>query len=500
VNAHIKTWTVQSNENFIPHSGGTGNDDYYIMTPEEHRRIKKEMSVSSRKIGDGATAADLDINQHDDVKDNSRTEGVGNDKSGVSENSATSAGNTEARFRNPHSVAEYDNSGNIHEYSSTTIAADFKHRNSDAYELKTNLMTEPAMSSNLAEETRDPESHFGLSGTRFVKSRRDEENNTLGSRGEHYGSNSFSNEELSSMNDSGKPESLSEVGKRQIIQHNFRENMTVRNHVLNKNEDTTVAEPPRPHIDDDDRFHTVDNTEADLGFSRSRLDQNNSQGNDGDGSTKYAFSDFLLHQEDGPQTSFDNGVEQRHVIGDQAPSYYAHSPPAAAHVNSGWNEMSQLCVVPCSPMNYHIHPYAYGSYGSSGLGQSYATVGQVPHAQLPPVQFPEIHGTSSVAHGIQVGSAGAYGGPHSYGGVSLPYVQEPTNHHLEYSLPMNHRLEYSLPTNHHLEYSLDTPLRYVHTSLLMKAPQPPLAVPAPYTHPYIHHAEQNIDLHKSTYF
>ncbi|KDR11307.1 hypothetical protein L798_14950 [Zootermopsis nevadensis] len=246
------------------------------------------------------------------------------------------------------------------------------------------------------------------------------------------------------------------------------------NHLLDKDGNATVAEALRSHVCDDYRFHADDNTEADSGLPRSRLDQNNSQGTDGEESTKYAFPDSLFSQEDGPQASFDNfdkAVETRHAIAGQAPSYLSQSPPAAANLRSEWNKMSELCVVPCSPMNYQIQPYAYGPYGF-GLGQSYAASGQAPHQQLPPFQFPEAHS------GAQ-GSANVYGGAHTYGSILHPYVQEPTNH---------------------LEYGLDIPQRLLHTPLLMKAPQQPLGVPVPYAHPYLHHTEQNIDLHKSTYF
>lgn len=479
---------MQSNENAITHYGETGikNDDY-IMMPEEHRRIKKEMSVPSRMKGDGATAADPDINQRDEVKNNSRTEEAGAGKSSVSGNSGTSTGNTEGRSKNPHSVVEYDKSGNFPEDSSTSVAADFKHRNSDTYELQSNVTTKSATSSNLSEKARvaqtDALPHSSVSGASSIKSRTDKEDNTADSRGQHYGTDSLSDEELSSRSETGDTESMSEVGKRQIIQHNFTENVadTVwRNRVLNKNGGTAVAEALRPHIDDDNRFHTAGNTKADSGFSMSRDDQNNSEGSDGDRSTTYALSDSLLLQEEGPHTSFDSfhsGMAPRQVTGGHAPSYYAHGPPATGHLGPGWNDMSQLCAVPCSPMNYHMHPYAYGAYGPVPA-QSYATVGHVTHAQLPPVQFPEIHGTSSAVHGIQVGSAKAYGGLQSYGSAGHAYVQEPMNH---------------------LEYSFDTPQKYLHTSILMKAPQPLVDVPAYYIHPHLYHAENNIDLHKSTY-
>lgn len=519
MNAHIGTWAVQSNENVIPYSADARlkNDDYTVL-PEEHRRIKKEMSMSSKKKGDGAADIDTSVKQDAPAK-----------KSGVSENSVVSPENPEARSKALQSVVDYDKPSMILKYALTPMEADSKHRKSDAFEFEANLKMEPEMSSNLAEKSSisetDAGSLSGMSGRSFNKFRRSEENNSLGLRGQHHGSNSFSNDDLSSVSESDKTESLHVVGERQIIQH-VTENMTDdawRNDVLKNEDDVSEAEQFGSHTDDNDQFNTVDNTEANFWFSRSRFDHANSQGNDGDGSTKYAFTDSVPSQENEPHIllyNFNNGVEPRYVISDHAPSYYVQNPPAAAHIKSGWNGVSQLCAVPCSPMNYQIQPYASGSYGS-GLGQIYATVGQVPHVELPPVQFPEIrNGNPSGVYGVQVGSAAAYGGTTSYGGASHAYVEEPMNH---------------------LEYSLDTPQKYVHTSLLMKAPQPShgvpyhsvpslamsshdvpslavpsltvsshsvpslavpsLAVPPLYTRPHFHHAQhKDINLHKSTYF
>jgi hypothetical protein len=592
----MRTWNVQSNENVIPDATGIVMKNIEdIMMPKEHRRIKKEMPVSySNEIQkeDSVTAvedsgkpisnSDLDANEFRGVatkstknsynavkvrNGNVMTQVVKSGDAGVHPDQGAMGGQLQAGsnmfearpVRSADAVTErVVSSGNKetaagHPAAHSVVAAS-GNRNSDDYSSENNLMPEVGKSSVIREMGDNPETgseiqssmsqkmfdmHRGYEEGFAVSHNPSSENKALSRRevatqdtgAGPYNSDSFTNKEQSSMTESDedaseKISSSSDTDKRQITQ-----DTGLGNYVVIKDEDPTSIP-----------MHKTE-------YSRSKFDQNDSQDNYDDGSSKPETSS-QTDQEHQPQTSFDNsnnGMMARYFIESEAPLYYVNSPSGSAYLKSRSNELSHMCVVPCSPMNYNAQPYAYGGIAHDPYGAGYATDAQLPPAQFPlahlppaqlppahlppvqlppaqlppvhlppaqfhPAQFPQMHGGSSAFSGVSIGGHGssnheahghdyavttnAYGGSshgaHMYGGASHSYVKEPVNH---------------------LEYSLATPQKYLHTSLILKAPQQPAAalydvgaphmlpVPFRYMHPHIHHAEQkDINLHKLTYF
>jgi hypothetical protein len=557
-NAHLKTWNTQSNENVIPYSTGvdTKNKDDTVMSKQH--RIKLQKGDGEAAAGDARTPeSDFDINQDnvvatEIVQSNFGTGGgkegnpkaqaeksvvseteVGPDKdksdsglkneSGIfesgpiqnvnmliepnmsspilSKDKETSAVNTEERSKDVPVIIAYEKSGEILEDSSKSMEADSKNMNSES-----NIVSEPGKSSIVAEERDVPETNPEFQKM-FVKIRGVEESpaashnltseiNTLGpqrfenedSFAEPYKSNSFDNEEPSLVGNKNEDPIAVPIHNIEAYSKQFRP------HNINEVTDTGV------------------NTEGELDSFWSTFDQNDSE--DGDGSPKNSFSVSLYSrdsQEDKTQTSldkFNNGMEPRYVAHSQDSSYYVNNPAGSAYMRPRRDETSHMCVVPCSPMNYIVQPYHYGYYGAAA-DQGYSIGVQLPpvhlpQIQLPPVQFPDIFDSSSAfssvstdGHGGDASAnenaqghnyivtsnsyAGASKGPQDYGGASHSYVKEPLSH---------------------MEYSLTTPQKYVQTSLVLKAPHPYKNMqPHKNMQPYIHHAEQeNINLHKSTYF
>jgi hypothetical protein len=449
----------------------------------------------------------------------------------LSEGKETSAVNTAKKSKDVPLVIAYKKSDEILEDSSKAMDVDSKNMNSES-----NLVSEPEKSSIIAEDEGVSETN-PESQKMVVKLGRVEEGtavlhnltseiNKLGSQGaetedsvvESYESNSLANEESSLVGSNGVgSESLSDIDSRQTIENNVTQNTTVmesRNYDSENNEEFTAvpidnieaySKQFRPHSSNEET-DTVDNTEGELDTFWSTLDQNDSE--DGDGSPEDTYSVSLYTrdaQEDNPQTSFDkfnNGMERRYFVQGHDPSYYVNNPAASAYMRTRRDELSHMCVVPCSPMNYIVPPYHYGYYGAAA-DHSYATGVQLPplhlpQIQLPPVQFPDLHDSSSAfsslsfdGHGGHASAsenaqgqnyvltsnayAGTSQGSQDYGSASLSYVKEPLSH---------------------LEYSLTTPHKYVQTSLVLKPPHPYKSM-----HPSIHGAEkQNINLQKSTYF
>jgi hypothetical protein len=384
-------------------------------------------------------------------------------------------------------------------------------------------VSEPEISSFIAEEKdisgTNPESQEMIVVLRGVEEdtallhNLTSELNTLGPQGaetkdsvvEPYDSNLLVNEEPSLVGNNGVGrEALSDNGSRQIIQNNVTKNMKVmewRNYYSEKNEDSTgvpihdteaYSKHFRPH-NSGEETDTVDNTEGELDTFWSTFDGNDPV--DGDGSPKNTFSVSLYSRdvhEDNPQTSFDkfnNGMEPRNFVQGHDPSYYVSNPAGSTYMRPRREKISQMCVVPCWPVNYIVQPYHHGYYGAAA-DHNYETGVQLPplhlpEMQLPPVKFPDLHDSSSAfssvsfdghgghtspsesaqGHNYVVTSnayAGSSQGAQNYGSASHSYVKEPLSH---------------------LEYSLATPQNYVQTSLVLKPPRPYLNML-----PSIHHA------------
>ncbi|PNF24928.1 hypothetical protein B7P43_G10174 [Cryptotermes secundus] len=312
---------------------------------------------------------------------------------------------------------------------------------------------------------------------------------------EPYDSNSFANEEPFSVGNNGVGrEPLSDNDGRQVIQNNVTQNTSVRewrNYDWEKNEQSiavpilTIIEgfskQLRPH-NSDEETDTADNTGSESDNFWSPYNRNDPE--DDDGSPKNTFSVSLYSRdahEDNPQASLyklNNGMDTRYFAHGHDPSYYVGNPAGSAYMRLRREDTSQLCVVPCSPVNYIVQPYHYGYYDAAS-DHSYATGVQLPHLhlpqlQLPPVKFPDLHDISSPhpsvsfdGHGSHGSSsenaqghnyvvtsnahAGASQGGHHYGGVSYSHVKDPSSH---------------------MAYSLDTPLKYVQTSMVLKPPHP----------------------------
>jgi hypothetical protein len=574
-NAHLKTW----NGNFIQHLTGTDakNKDDILMPKQQRRKLQKVGGAAA--VGDSKTpGTGLDLNQDDEVAteivqtqsgngenengnpkvqaeksianhpDEDESDSVVKNESGIfesdpiqnviiltepimsspilSEDKETSAVNTGKESKDVPMVIVYEMSGDILDDSSKAM-----NMNSES-----NLVSEPEMSSIIAEEEDVSETNPG-SQKMIFKLRRVEEDtallhnltsevNTMGPQGvetedsvvEPNDSNSFVNEDPSLVGNIGVGRGpLSESDSRQIIENNVTKIMIPmewRNYDSEKNEDSTAvpihnieaySKQLRPHSSDEET-DTVDNTEGVLDTFWSTFDQNDSE--DGNGSPKNTFSVSLYSrdaQEDNPQTSFDqfnNGMEPRYFVQGHDPSYYFNNPAGSAYMRPRREEMSQMCVVPCSPVNYIVQPYHYGYYGAAA-DHSYATGVQLPQLhlpqiQLPPVKFPDLHDSSSAfssvsfdghgghtsasenaqSHNYVVTSnayAGTSQGAQDYGSASHSHVKEPLSQ---------------------LQYSLARPHNYVQTSMVLKPPHPYMNI-----QPSIHRAEkQNINLQKSTYF
>jgi hypothetical protein len=410
----------------------------------------------------------------------------------LSEDKETSAMNTAKESKDVPLVIAYEDSGDILEDS-------FKAMNVNP---ESNIVYEPEED---VWET-NPESPYMVVELRRVEEdtallhNLTSEMNTLGPQGvetedsvaEPYDSNSFANEEPSLVGNNGvEREPLSDNDSRQLIQNSITQNMTAmewRNYDSEKNEDSTAlpiynieaySKQLRPHSGDE-KTETVDNTEGESDTFWSTYDQNDSE--DGDGSPKNTFSVSLYSRdahEDNPQTSF--GMEPRYFVQGHDPSYYVRNPAGSAYMKPRREEISQMCVVPCSPVNYIMQPYHNGYYGAAP-DQSYAIGVQLPHLhlpqiQLPPLKFPDLHdlhdsssALSSVSfdgHGGHAGAsenaqghnyvatsnayAGTSHGAHDYGSASYSFVKEPLSH---------------------LAYSLATPHQHVQTSMVLKPPHP----------------------------
>jgi hypothetical protein len=331
----------------------------------------------------------------------------------LSEDKESSAWNTANKYKDIPLFMANENWGDILDDSSKAMNMDSKN----------NFVSEPEESSIIAEEEdvseTNPESQKMIVELRGVEEDTSilhnltSEINTLGPQGaetkdsvvEPYDSNSFVREESSLAGRNGVGgESLSDNDSPQVIQNNVTKSMRVmewRNYDSEKNEDSTAvpiqnmkaySKQFRPH-NRDEETDTVDNTENELETFWTTLDQNDSE--DGDGSPKNTFSVSLYSRdadEANHQTSFDKfnkGMEPRYFVQGHDPSHYVGNPAGSAYMRPRREQISQICVVPCSPVNYIVQPYRYGNYGAAA-DHSYTTDLQLPPLHLPEMQLPPV--------------------------------------------------------------------------------------------------------------
>jgi hypothetical protein len=562
-NAHLMTWNTQSNGNIVTLPSGTDakNKADFVMPIEDKRKLQKGYGGAAG--GDSrALVSNLDINP-DDGKPNlqakesvvSETSRPDEDKSEnelknesgairnvnmliecnmsssmLSEDKKTSAANIAKTSEDVPLAIAYEKSGEILQGSSKAMNGNSKSMNTES-----KLLSEAGKSNILAEVEKEnnPESQYMIAKLRSaeegtpVSHDLTSEIKTSGLQGAKteesvaitYKPNSFANKGISLVGNSGVGrESLSDIDSHQIIQNDVTTNMAVMEW---RNDEVSTAVPIqnieaypnqlRSHTGSE-VTDTMDDTEGGSDPLWSTLDQNESQ--DGDGSPMNTFS-MSLHsraaEKDEPQTPIDesiNGMEPRYSVQGHGLPYYFNNPAGSAYMRPRREDISHMCVVPCSPVNYIVEPYQYGYYGATA-DHSHATGVHLPplqlpplhlpHMQLPPVHFPDLHDSSTAYSSVSVDGHGghpsaneieqnhnyvvtsnAYAsasqGAHNFGSTSHSYAKDPLSH---------------------LEYSLATPQEYVQTSLVLKAPHPYIH---PSIHPSIHHAEkENANLHKSVY-
>jgi hypothetical protein len=430
----------------------------------------------------------------------------------------TSAASTAKISEDVPLAIAYEKSSEILEDSSKTMKG-----NSKSMKTENKLVSEAEKSNILTEEEEeyDPETQDMVAKLRSAEEGTSVSHNltyeikTSGLQGvetgdsvaEPYEPSSFANEGISLIGNSGVGrESLFDIDSRHMIQDNATTNMTMME--WRTDEDSTAV--PIQNIEafskqfrprnSNEVTHTVDGTEKDLDSFLSTFDQNESQ--DGGGSQKNTFSVSLYSrgaQEDEPQAPLDisnNGMEPRYFVQGLSLPYYDNNPAGSGYIRPRREEMSHMCVVPCSPVNYIMQPYHYGYYGAT-TENSHATGVHLPHLQLPPlhlphmqlppVRFPDLHDSSSAFSSISVDGHGGHAsaneiqqdhnyvvtsnayasasqGAQNYGSASHSYAKDPLSH---------------------LEYSLATPQEYVQTSMVLKAPHPYIHSSI---HPSIHHA------------
>lgn len=411
----------------------------------------------------------------------------------LGEDKETSAMSTAEVSKDVPSVIVYENSGDVLEDSPRAM-----NMNSES-----NLVSETEKSSIITEEEDVSETN-SESQKMMVKLRRAGEDtallhnltsemNTFSPQGgetedsdlEPYDSNSFANEEPSLVGNNGV--------KREPLSDNVTQNTSVRewrNYDSEKNEDSIAvpilniieaySKQLRPH-NSDEEISTIDNTGGELDNFWPTYDHNDSEYEDGPPKNTFSVSLYSRDaHEDNPQVSLDklnNGMEPRYYVHGHDPSYYVSNPAGSAYMRPRREDIPQMCVVPCSPVNYIMQPYHYGYYDAAS-DHSYATGVQLPHlhlhpAQLPPVKFPDLHEISSTypsvsfdGHGGHasgsenpqghnyVVTSNAHGGASEgahYGGASYSHVKDPLSH---------------------MAYSLTTPLKYIQTSMILKPPHP----------------------------
>jgi hypothetical protein len=571
-NAHLKTWNTQSNGNLIASPSGTDarNKADFVMPMQDKMKLQKGPGGAAG--GDPRTlVSNLDINPGDVVatevvQTNSGTGGNENGKPNVQakesvvsetspdeDKSDNELKNETGTIRNVNMLIEYNMSSPMLSEDKKTSAANIAKPSEDvplaiAYEKSGEILQDSSKAMNVnsksmnteskllteVEKENNPESQYMIANLRSAEEGTSISHNltseikTSGLQGvENEESvaitckpNSFANEGISSVGNIGVGrESLSDIDSYQTIQNDGTTSMSVMEW---RNDEVSTAVPIQNNEAYSNQFRphkgsevtdTVDNTEGEFDPLWSTLDQNESQ--DGDGPPKNTFSVSLYSraaEEDEPQSPLDKsvkGMEPRYSVQGHGLPYYANNPAGSAYMRPRREDISHMCVVPCSPVNYIVEPYQYGYYGDTADHSHVTGVHlpplqlpplHLPHMQLPPVHFPDLHDSSTAFSSVSVDGHGghpsaneiqqnhnyvvtsnAYAsaspGAHNFGSTSHSYAKDPLSH---------------------LEYSLATPQEYVQTSLVLKAPHPYIH---PSIHPSIHQAEkENTNLHKPVYF